>query len=353
MKLSISKFIFAFFCILNLKGFAEEPTYTFHLKSAYSKDISFLGELSYLFSELVSQLSEGKIKIVVHEPSGEIKNILSLEQDVSDDNVDIAFSGLGYSEQRNPSTELFTSVPFGPFGLEYAGWMFHGGGVELLNEYFKDKNMIVIPAILLPPEASGWFNKKIEKKEDLKNLKIRSYGLTRQIFQKLGAKPVIIPGQNIKEAFIKKTIDAAEFSSPAIDESLEIYKVAKYYYFPGWHQPGTFLFIYFNKDKWQKLPSNYQSIIQFVCRYLVYNEYIKIQDSEKNAIERLKTKTNIQTWSAEMMKTFYLAWQEVVEENNKTDPAFKKILESISKYRTNYSYWNELNKQLQENYQPR
>jgi TRAP-type mannitol/chloroaromatic compound transport system substrate-binding protein len=260
----------------------------------------------------------------------------------------MAFSGLGYAEKRTPSIELFTSVPFGPYGLEYAGWMFYGGGMELLNKYFNKKNMIVIPAILLPPEASGWFNKRINKKEDLKGLRIRVYGLARSIFEYLGAKPIILPGQEIKEAFINGIIDAAEFSTPAIDEDLQLYDVAKYYYFPGWHQPGTFLFIYLNKDKWQKLPDKYRNIIQLVCRYLVYDEYIRLQDSEKNVIEKLRGKIQIEIWSPKMIQVFYSAWEKIVEENNRIDPEFKKIWLSIMKYRTQYNYWNELNKQFQE-----
>jgi TRAP-type mannitol/chloroaromatic compound transport system substrate-binding protein len=343
--------LLAFTCsspsIFSLNATENNSIITINLQNAYPKRLKHLGTLPLQLAELVKKMSAGKIIIKVHEP-GVLIESLNLESAVDKGKIDAAFSGLGYVVHKHPAIELFTSLPFGPSPLIYAGWMYYGGGLKLLNQYFADSNIIVIPSILLPPEASGWFKKQITSPDDLKGLKIRAYGLARPVLKNLGAKPVMLPAHKLYNAFKSGEIDAAEFSSPSIDSKLRLYEVAKYYYFPGWHQPATFLFIYFNKKTWNKIPYQYRVIIQTACRYLVFSNYIQIEAAQKEAIENLSKKTIINNWSPEMLKTFYTAWKQVIENYSKEDPKFHQIWQSIQQYQKKHQYWKHLNSSLDQ-----
>lgn len=311
------------------------------LQSAYPRHLTHLGDLPYQFADLVKKLAGNTMQIRVLKP-GRAVNTLDLEAEVHKGTVDAAFSGLSYKRINNPALELFTAVPFGPSAIEYAGWMYSGGGIQLLNKQLKNENIVLFPSALLPAEASGWFKKEINKPADLRGLKIRAYGLTRKIFEALGAKTVMLPGDQIYQALKNNTIDAAEYSTPSSDLGLKLYKVANYYYFPGWHQPATFLYIYLNKDKWQQLTLQQQTIIRTACEHLVFHTFIKLQDAQQQALDTLQTKTNIKQWSPVMLHSFLRAWQKVSQNISAHNPAFKKILNSINKYRKQHQVWEHI-----------
>ena len=302
------------------------------LQSAYPKHLTHLGDLPYQFAHLVEKLSGNSIKVIVHEP----------EKAVSHGTIDAAFSGLSYKITNNPALELFTAVPFGPSPIEYAGWMYCGGGIKLLNDYLKNENIVIFPSILLPAEASGSFKKEINHSSDLKGLKIRAYGLTRKIFDALGAKTVMLPGHALHQALKENKIDATEYSNPSSDLGLKLYEVTNYYYVPDWHQPATLLYIYINKNKWKQLTLQQQTIIQTACEHLVFHTYIKLQDVQQQALNQLKTKTHIKTWSPEMLKVFQKTWQKISTEISAKNADFKKVLNSINTYRKQHRVWDDM-----------
>lgn len=318
---------------------------TIRLQTAYPLNLQYLGSLPGELSTLVKEMTNGKVVIQVYAP-GALVDTLSLEKSVNEGKIDAAFSGLAYAVKEQPATELLTSVPFGLTPMQYAGWMYQGGGIELLNNYFANQNLVVMPGILLPPESSGWFKKEINHPQDLQGLKIRAYGLARPIFEALGAKTVMMPADQLYEALKIGKLDAAEFSAPSVDQNLKLNEVTKYLYFPGFHQPSTFLFLYFNKKMWDNLPPQYQAIIKTASRYLVFDNYLSVEASQQRAVELLKTKVHIRNWSPEMLQTYRKAWNQTVETYSKTDPNFKKILQSMQQYQKQTRYWEELNSAL-------
>ena len=144
-------------------------------------------------------------------------------------------------------------------------WMYHGGGLELMREFFKDYNIINFPAGNTGAQMGGWFRKEIKTVADLKGLKFRIGGFAGQVLQKLGVVPQQIPGGDIYPALEKGTIDAAEWVGPYDDEKLGFYKVAKYYYYPGWWEGGPELDLMVNTKAWADLPKDYQAILEAAC----------------------------------------------------------------------------------------
>jgi len=317
------------------------------LQTTYPKSFKPLSLLPYQLAKLVAKMSNNQLIIKVREPSDKVK-VLDLDRAVSKNEVNMAYSGLAYRQHANPAIALFTSVPFGPGAIEYAGWMYQGGGLKRLNAYLKAENLnvVIFPISLSPTEGAGWFNKKINSPEDLKGLRIRVYGLGRQVYEALGAKPVMMAGHKIYQAFENHEIDAAEFSTPAIDKTLQLYKVTKYYYLPGWHQPSTFLFLYINRDVWKNLTPQYREIIRVASEEIVFQNFISMQDAEKSAVLWLKKKTHIVSFSPEMLKIFHKTWLQIANRLSAQNPEFKKTWDSLEAYRKNYAYWRGLNEQL-------
>lgn len=188
---------------------------------------------------------------------------------VSQGSVDVAWAGAGWYSGKDTAFNMFSTVPFGPGIGEYLAWMYHGGGLQMAREMFAKYNLHNVPCLIIPPEASGWFRKEIKSVADLKGLKMRFFGLGAKVMEKLGVATQQLPSGEIFQALQLGTIDATEFSLPAIDQRLGFFQVAKFYYFPGWHQQATFFDPYFNKAKWDAYPDRYKAIVELACGDLV------------------------------------------------------------------------------------
>ena len=198
----------------------------------------------------------------------------------------------------------------------------------------------VIPCAILPPESGGWFKRPINKPEDIAGLNIRFYGLGGKVFSKLGASVSVIPGAEVYPALERGAIDASEFSQPAIDQMLGFHKIAKYNYFPGWHQQASVIELLINKQQWQTMHASQQATLEALCKAAMTNtlaqgEAIQFQAMQKNQDER---GVSNRYWSAEMLALFETTWQQVVNEESQ-DPFFKAVWDDFSAFRHNYSLW--------------
>ena len=159
---------------------------------------------------------------------------------------------MGYEVGKVPAAALFGAVPFGMESPEFMAWMYFGGGNELLREVFKPHNVYPIFCGTIGPEGAGWFRKEINTPDDIKGLKFRAAGYGGDIYKEVGASVTLLPGGELFQALEKGVLDGTEFSLPTVDEQLGFYKVAKYYYMPGWHQPSTNQYLYVNLAAWNK-----------------------------------------------------------------------------------------------------
>jgi len=315
------------------------------LKTATSIATSVPGFGTVDLANALKAASEGNIIIELREP-GELVAPFEILDAVSKGKIDAGFSGSAYWQGKIPAAAFFSSVPFGPEAPEYLAWLYRGNGMKLYQEMY-DKwgyNVKVFPVSILSPESSGWFRKPIKSVEDLKGLKMRFAGLGGLAMQKLGVSVSMLPAGEILPALEKKTIEATEFSMPALDQMLGFYKLLKYNYYPGWHQQATVLEFLINKDTWNSMTPSQQALIEMACMAnitstLAYNEAVQGKAIRDN-IEKRGVTTMV--WSDEMLNAFKKAWIEVVEENCSKDPFFKKVWEDLSVFRTEYAYWAKL-----------
>jgi TRAP-type mannitol/chloroaromatic compound transport system substrate-binding protein len=219
-------------------------------------------------------------------------------------------------------------------------WQIFGGGQELFREFYKGYNIYNMPAGNTGAQMGGWYRKEIKTIADLKGLKMRIGGFAGKVMEKLGVVPQQIAGGEIYPALEKGTIDAAEWVGPYDDEKLGFNKVAKFYYYPGWWEGGPQLDVLVNLAEWNKLPKEYQNILEAAC-WEANTWMVAKYDAQNPAALRklLAGGTQLRGFSKEIMVACYNASQELYKETMEKSPAFKKIYESMKKFQDDQLLW--------------
>jgi len=310
--------------------------------SAFPSKLVQLGSLGVSISEKVERVSGGNIQIKFFEPHALVPP-LEMFDAISSGSLDAAWSTPGYWFGKEPALALFAAVPFGPRAGEYGAWMYHGGGQELMDEIYAKHNIKSLVCGVIAPEASGWFRTEIKSVDDLKGLKMRFFGLGAKVMEKIGVSTQLIAGGDIYPALERGSIDATEYSMPAIDLDLGFYQIASHYYFPGWHQQATLFELMINREKWDALNETQQAQIELACGDNFREGMVEGEAIQFAALKELREKgVNIHRWPPEVLDTLKAAWDEVAAELAAEDESFKKTWESLQTFRADYTIWKEL-----------
>ncbi len=308
----------------------------------FATSLPGLGSTIKWVSERIDVASAGTVKMKVYEPNKLVAPFEILDA-VSNGKVNAGYSFNGYCAGKIPAYHIFTAIPFGPETGEFLAWLYYGNGMKLWQEMYdsNDYNVKVLLCGIIAPETSGWFIKPINTPDDLKGLRMRFFGLGGQAMQKLGASVSLIPGGEIFPALEKKAIDATEFSMPAIDKLLGFHKIAKYNYFPGWHQQATTFELLINKDVWNGMTDHQRAVIEMMCKAATADAFAYTEAIQAAAMKENVEKNGVTNmyWSDEMLATFKKAWEEVAAEQSAKDPFFKKVWDDFSAFRSEYSMW--------------
>jgi len=301
-----------------------------------------LGTTITWVADRIEVASGGSLKMEVFEP-GKLVAPFEILDAVSTGKVNAGYSTAGYWAGKIPASPFFTAVPFGPEAGEYLAWLWHGNGMDLYQEMYDKHgyNVKVLVLGIIAPESSGWYKEPVKSIEDYKGLRIRFFGFGGDSLSKLGASVSLLPGGEIFPALEKKAIDATEFSMPAIDERFGFAKIAKYNYFPGWHQQATVFELLINKDVWNGMSEHQQMVLEMITRAatadaFAMTEAIQTASMKKNVEERGVTNMY---WSNEMLDHFKKAWEEVAAEQAGKDTFFKKVWDDLSAFREEYKLW--------------
>jgi TRAP-type mannitol/chloroaromatic compound transport system substrate-binding protein len=315
---------------------------TLNTGMAFPTSLALIGEGAVTFADKVKRVSGGSLETRLFEP-GALVPALEAIQAVSKGSIDAAWSTAGFLAGTDMAFNFFTAVPFGPDAPEYLAWMYHGGGLELADEMFAEQNVKFIPCSISPPEASGWFRKEIKTLEDLKGMKMRFFGLGARVMDKMGVATQLLAPGDIFQALQLGTIDSTEFAMPVMDESFGFYQVAKYYYFPGWHQPSSILGLFINLDLWNGLSDQHQVILEVACGDMIRHVLARGEATQSPAMLRMRDKHDVKImyWPQEFLEAYETAWREVIVEESENNANFKKIYTSYSKFREEFRLWGE------------
>jgi TRAP-type mannitol/chloroaromatic compound transport system substrate-binding protein len=241
---------------------------------------------------------------------------------------------------KDPSFTFGTALPFGLNTRQQEAWQQHAGGMDLLNEFFATYNVWGMPTGNTTCQMGGWFRREIKSVEDLSGLKMRIGGFAGRIVGKLGLVPQQLAAGDIFPALEKGTIDAAEWVGPYDDEKLGFVKVAKYYYYPGWWEGGAQPHLLVNLAKWNELPKQYQALVQACGREAGVWMTAKYDVLNPQAVRRLvATGAELRPFPQPVMEACYKAANELYAEISQTNPTFKRLLDSLTAYRSDSYQW--------------
>lgn len=317
-------------------------TLDWKVASAFGSRLPQLGSLGQRFVEELAAVSGGAIRFSFYEPNSLVAP-LDMFDAVAAGKVDAAWSKADFWVGKDEAFALFSAVPFGPRTAEYTAWYYKGGGAALMDDLYADHGLKSLICGVTAPEASGWFREEITSLEDFRGLKMRFTGLGAKVMEKLGVVTQGLGGAATLSALQRGDLDATEFSMPAIDRNLGFDRVAKHYYFPGWHQQSTFLELLMNRGKWDALSPTQKAQIETTCGDNVREGLAEGEALQIAALDDLESRGVIfHRWPPEILAALEAAWQEVATEIAARNRNFDKVWTSYSAFRKRYETWRTL-----------
>ena len=319
-----------------------QPKISWRLASSFPPGLDTIYGGAETLAKYLSEATDGNFTIDVFA-AGELVPALEVADAVSAGTVEMAHSVAYYFWGKDPTWALFASVPFSLNARGMNAWYYHGGGMDLANEFFAPQNIVAIPTGNTAAQMGGWFRKEINTVADLEGLKFRVGGFAGTVLQKLGVIPQQLPGGEIYQALEKGTIDAAEWVGPYDDEKLGFQKVAPYYYYPGWWEGGPTVHSFINKEKWDELSPAYQSLFKTAAQAVSADMLAKYDWLNPTAIKKLVgAGAQLRPFSQEIMTASFAAANEVYAEMSASNPNFKKVWASITAFRKDHYLWAQI-----------
>ena len=307
--------------------------------SSFTSNMPVIGRATANVARDLSDMSGGAFQMQLFDP-GEVVPAFEITESVKERKVQAGFQWIGYDQGRIPASTLIAAVPFGMEPMEFTAWWYYGGGRELGESLYEEHNVMPILCSITGPETAGWFREPVESVDDLVGLKIRFAGLGGKVLQRLGASVTMIPGGEIFQALEKGAIDASEFSLPAVDALLGFGRVAKYNYFPGWHQPFSTAHFQVNLDVWNELNDQYRAMVRTACRASVTATMSEAESLQGAVIRGFAEQGVIaETLPLEILEELRTVTQQVLDEEAENDAPFAEILRSQREFSATYRYW--------------
>ncbi len=322
---------------------AEAADFKWKMVTTWPKNFPGLGTGANKLADLIGEMSGGRINIKVYG-AAELVPPFEVFDAVSRGTAEMGHGAAYYWKGKSEAAQFFSTVPFGMTAREMNGWLYHGGGLELWTELYAPFDLVPAPAGNTGVQMGGWFNKEVNSVADLQGLKMRIPGLGGEVLRRAGGTPVNLPGGELFTALQSGAIDATEWVGPYNDLAFGLYKAAKYYYFPGFHEPGTTLEAIINKRALAALPNDLQSIVLNACR--VVNQDMLSEYAARNpvALQTLLTKHEVQmrAFPDDVIAKLREISGQVVSEIAQKDEFSMKVYASYQKFLTQAKEWTRI-----------
>lgn len=311
--------------------------------TTWPKNFPGLGTGANFLAQLITEMSGGRIEVKVYG-AGELVPAFEIFDAVSKGTAEMGHGAAYYWKGKSEAAQFFAAVPFGLTAQEMNGWLYHGGGMELWNEVYAPFGLVPGAAGNTGVQMGGWFNKEINSVDDLKGLKMRIPGLGGEVLARAGGTPVSLPGGEIFQALTSGAIDATEWVGPYNDLAFGLYKAAKHYYYPGWHEPGTTLECFVNKAALEALPKDLQAVVTNAIKVANQDMLADFTARNNQALQTLvnEHKVDLRPFPDEVMKKLKQLSDEVVAEVAAKDPVSKKVYDSFVKFRDEAVAWHNV-----------
>lgn len=301
-----------------------------------------LGQGATYLAKEIDRITNGEVTLRVYEP-GDLVPPFEVFNSVSAGAVSAGWDWMGYWAGTIPAASIYGGLPFGPDAETMLSWVWGGEGLDIIQKAYDPYGVKVLPCMVSRRETGGWYNKKIEKPEDYKGTTVRIAGFGAKILTKLGASTQLVPGNEIYLALERGRVEAAEFSTPLVDSAMGFEEVAKYYYFPGWHQGPNFNSLLINKSVWDGFSDQRKAQFEAACRSTAVWSITESVPQQMRAIEQFKQKgVEVLRLPDPVLEELMAAWGEVLAEEKAKDPIFKKAYESLMDHVGQFEQWNGL-----------
>jgi TRAP-type mannitol/chloroaromatic compound transport system substrate-binding protein len=316
------------------------PELKWRCTSSFPRSLDTIFTAAQVMADQVAAMTDGKFQIQVFA-SNEIVPGLQAADAVTNGTVEMCHTASYYFWGKDPTFAFGTAVPFGLNSRMQNAWQYEGGAIALLNDFYKKYQIYAVPCGNTGCQMGGWFRTEIKSLADLNGVKMRIGGFGGKVIAKLGVIPQQIAGGDIYPALEKGTIDAAEWVGPYDDEKLGFYKVAKFYYYPGWWEGGAMLHAFTNLDKWNSLPKTYQAILFNACAYASSWMQARYDAVNPGGLRRLVASgAQLRPFPQDVMEASYKAAQDVYAEIGAQNADFKKVHDNMMAFRgEEYLWW--------------
>lgn len=295
------------------------------------------------FCDRIKTMTNGQFVITPYE-AGQLAPALEVFDAVRAGEVECGHTSSLYYLDRHPALVFGSTLPFGLTPYQQYAWFYYGGGKAAMDKLHEPLDVLVFPAGSAGIQMGGWMNKEVKTVADLAGLKMRITGFGAQVMTRLGVETVTLGGDEIYDAIASGRVDAAEWQNPHADEQLKLHEVAKYYYYPGWWEPGSAYKLVINQTQWRQLPQAYQNILRSAAAEANLTTLASFDAASGEALQRLVTQgVELRAYSPEILAAAHTATFELLAEAAQADATFQAIYDQWVQFRRQIFQWNQVN----------
>lgn len=323
-----------------------QPRVRWRMSTTWTAVFDILQGAAQRLGTIVEEMSGGRFRIEVF-PAGQILQPFDCFAATSKGTIEAYMGSPQYWNTREPALEWFGTIPFGMNPRGMAAWFYQGDGLKLMEEAYAAFNLVPRPAMGNAPQMAGWFRKKTNTLDDFKGLRMRiGSGLGGKVYARAGATTVLTPGSEIYAALERGVIDAAEWIGPHYDMQIGLHKTARYYYFPGWHEPGTTQDFGFNRTAYEALPIDLRRMLDHAAAAVQVYGLTEFHAKNAAALERLRTefkgKVEVIPLPAAVLRDLRKLATDVIREESEKTPMARKVHASFTKFQATVSPWDRV-----------
>jgi len=331
--------------IVDAPNVIAQPKVQWRMSTAFTAVFDIHHGAAVRLAKVVDEMSGGRFRIAVF-PGGQIMPPFDCFDAASQGKIEAFIGAPQYWNQKEPALEWFATIPFGMNAEGMAAWYYQGDGLKLMEEAYGAFNLVPRPATAVAPQMAGWFRKKMNTIGDYKGLKMRIPNLGGKVYARAGATTVLTPGSEIYAALERGVIDASEWVGPHDDMKLGLHKTAPYYYYPGWHEPGTTLEFGFNKKAYEALPADLQRTLDHAAAAVQVYSLSDFHAKNAIALGRLKTefkgKVEILQLPVPVLRDLKKLAAGVMKEESEKTPMARKVHASFTKFQALVGPWDHV-----------
>jgi len=330
----------------NVVATDSQERFSWKMVTAWPPSFPGLGTGADTLARYLEELSGGRLQLEIY-PAGALVPALEIFDAVSSGTAELGHSGAYYWRGKAEATQFFTTIPFGMNCLETNAWLYYGGGLEFWREAYRPFGLLPFPVGSSGVQMGGWFNRPIDSIEDLRGLKMRMPGIGGEVLQRAGGVPITIAGSEIFTALQTGAIDATEWVGPYNDVAFGLHRAARYYYYPGWQEPGSILECMVNQDAYDSLPPDLQAIIRVACQAANLDMLSEFNARNAAALEQIAADDSVELrqFPDSVLARLKELTYEVMDDLAARDPLSARIWESYRTFMEHSRAWQRISEQ--------